>query len=121
MTESDSEQDRPTLRRLFLDALERVNRGRPASAYLLLAILAVTGLSTHVVHILDSPHRMALWLTLNLVFFFVVFVRAVFDCGEILRDYVVNRERAFRETLGDEEFVERMHQHVAHGDWPISR
>ena len=87
---------------------------RPASFYLLLAMLIVTVLGLGIVRVRDNPHQFALYLILLFVFFFVVMARAIMDCMEIWRRSFSERERLYKDTLGDDEFVGRLARSVEH-------
>lgn len=105
-----------TLNEHFGLAWRHARGRRPASSYLLLAILAVALLGVQFVHIRDDPRKFAFFLSLNFIFFFVVLFRALVDFFEIARDHFRERERLFRTTLGDEEFVEQLGRRVAENE-----
>ncbi len=93
-------------------ALTRAHANRPVSAYLLLAVFIVTVLGTQVVHIRDDPMRLAQFLTINLLFFYLVIAWAIVDCGRIFRSYIREREAAFKHTLGEEAFVQQLRENL---------
>ena len=79
------------------------------------AILAVMVLGLRMVSVRDDPKQFALYLTLMLVFFFGVIARAIVDCIEIWRRGFAERERLFKDTLGDDEFVAKLSERVEQG------
>ena len=105
----------PTLGATVSQALHRAHQRRPVSAYLLLAIMIVMALSTQVIHIYEEPARFAFFLSLNFAFFFVVMARAIVECGEILREYLRDREKVFKETLGEDDFVAELERRLPQG------
>ena len=114
MDDPTPRHERPvTLRGYFMKALRESNRRRPASFYLLFAIIAVLILGSQIVYVKDDPKRFALFLSLNFLFFFVIAYRAVVDFVEIMREHFRENETAFRSTLGDEEFVKELGRQVA--------
>ena len=96
-------------------AWRNVSSWRPASFYLLFAILVVMVLGLQMITVRDDPKQFALYLTLMLVFFFVVIARAMVDCVEIWRRGFSERERLFKDTLGDDEFVAKLSERVEQG------
>jgi len=96
-------------------ASRNVSGWRPASFWLLLAILVVMVLGLRMVGVRDDPKQFALYLTLMLVFFFVVIARAIVDCIDIWRRGFSERERLFKDTLGDDEFVAKLSKRVEQG------
>lgn len=101
-----------TLMGYFIKSIRESSRHRPASFYLLFAIIAVLILGSQIVYVKDDPKRFALFLSLNFIFFFVVASRAIVDFFEILRRHFRERDVAFRSTLGEEEFVRELGQSV---------
>lgn len=85
---------------------------RPASFWLLLAILAVVVLGVQIVYARDNPKQFAFYLSLLFVFFLVVIARALWDALEIARDHFRDREAVFRSTLGDSTFVRELGERV---------
>ena len=113
MTSPDKEiRESPTLGSHFRRAFRDMNRRRPISVYLMIAIFAVVLLGSQVVYIWEDPKRLALFLSLNFLFFFVVAYRAIVDFFEIIRGHFREGESVFRDTLGDEEFVKKLGQKV---------
>lgn len=99
--------------RFFGTALRSANKRRPASVYLLFAILLVVLLGVQIVYVWDNPKQFALFLSLNFLFFFVVMFRAIVDFFEILRSHFREQENLFRNTLGEKEFVARLGKRVS--------
>lgn len=94
-------------------AWRRIHAVRPASFYLLLALFIMLPLGTQMINARENPQRFALFLTLHLVFLFVVLVRAVYDLAEIAKDHFQERERLYRTTLGDRDFARELGEHVS--------
>ena len=111
--EGRQNKEQRTLRQHFAASLAKRNRNRPASFYLIFAILAVVLLGSQVVYIKDDPKRFAFFLSLNFVFFLVVVYRALIDSVEILRGHFKERNDLYRATLGDEEFTTKLGRSVA--------
>lgn len=78
------------------------------SFFLLLIVIAVLALSTQLIQVRDNPKRFGFVLILLFVFFFVVILRALVDAIEILRGHFSEREKIYRSTLGDKEFVDEL-------------
>lgn len=89
---------------------------RPASFYLMFAVLAVVLLGGQFVYVKDDPRRFAFFLTLNFVFFFVVMYRAVVDAAEIFRRNMRDRRDLYKDTLGDEVFVSELGRRVSENE-----
>jgi uncharacterized membrane protein len=99
--------------------LRRMYAVRPASFYLLLALFIMLPLGTQMIGSRENPQRFALFVSLHLIFLFVVLVRAVFDIAEIARDHLREREGLFRTTLGDRNFAKELGRQVTkHRDEP---
>lgn len=114
MERDQREQKSPGIAgRLFGGVLRAANKRRTASFYLLFAMLAVVLLGLQIIYVWDNPRQFALFLSLNFVFFFVVMFRAIVDFFEILRNHFREREKVFRSTLGEEEFVARLGRRVS--------
>jgi hypothetical protein len=88
-------------------------RVRPASLYLLLALFIALPLGTQMINAREDPRRFALYITLHLVFLFVVLIRAVYDMAEIARDHLKEREHLYESTLGDREFARQLGEQVS--------
>jgi len=93
-------------------AWRRMNVARPLSFYLLFAILAVVLLGAQIIHVREDPKRYALFLALNFAFFMVIIFLALLDCIGIIKAHFSERERLFRTTLGESEFVDQLRQRV---------
>jgi undecaprenyl pyrophosphate phosphatase UppP len=98
----------------------KANSARPASFYLLIAIVLVLLLALPLARsgkesaqTDKDPRRIALFLTLMFIFIAVVAVRALIDFVEILRRHRKERAQIFRSTLGDQEFVKELGRRVA--------
>lgn len=102
------------MRYYFARAAQTLSGWRPASFYLLLAMLIVTVLGLGIIRVRDDPRQFAQYLILLFVFFFVVIARAIIDCMEIWRRSFSERERLYKDTLGDDEFVGRLARSVEH-------
>jgi hypothetical protein len=104
-----------TLRDHFGAALRR--RRRPTVSLLLMgAIVVVVFFGVQFVYIRDDPKRLAFFLALNFIFFFVVMYRAIVECIEIVREHFKENEQIFRSTLGDEEFTADLGRRVAESE-----
>lgn len=90
-----------------------MNRTRPASAYLLIAIVVVLLLGQQIVYVRSDPRRYAFFLSLVFVFFFAVILRAVIDCIEIAKRHFSEREKLFQTTIGDKDFAAELGRRVA--------
>jgi hypothetical protein len=90
-----------------------MNRARPASAYLLIAIVVVLLLGQQIVYVRSDPRRYAFFLSLLFVFFFVVIFRAVIDCVEIAKRHFSEREKLFQTTIGEKDFAAELGRRVA--------
>ena len=91
----------------------QVRAARPLSFYLLFCIVVVVLLGTQVAYIQNDPKAYAFFLSLNVVFFFLVIFLAVLDVFEIARSHFRERERLFRATLGEKEFVDSLREGMA--------
>lgn len=96
----------------FSRAFREMNRRRPFSIYLMLAMFVVILLGSQVYYIREDPKRFALFLSLNFAFFLVVTYRAIVDFFDILRSHFREKEALFRETLGEPDFVEELGRSV---------
>lgn len=102
-----------------LAAWRRIHRVRPASFYFLLALFIMLPLGTQMVAAREDPKRLAFFVTLHLIFLFVVLVRAVYDLAEIAKAHFTERERLYRTTLGDRDFARELGRQVSrHRDEP---
>lgn len=106
--DENSEHPRPirTLRQHFWNGLATAQRRRPASFYMLLAIPLVLILALGLLESSEDPKRFVLGLSILFIFFGVVLIRAVRDILSLAREHFCGQRRNFRETLGNEEFME---------------
>jgi len=111
--EHDEIKSVKTLGMHFREGLKKANRARPFSFYLLLAIIVVLLLGLQIIHVKENPRQFAFLLSLLFIFFFAVMVRAIVDFGEIAKRHVSKREKLYRTTLGDDEFVSELGRRVA--------
>ncbi len=112
MTENPAENDGKTLGEHFMDAWRRLRGRRPVSFYLLFAMLLAVLLGVQIVYVREDPWRFALFLTLNFVFFMAVIIAALLDGIAIMRRSFRERERLFRNTLGEEQFTQQLREHI---------
>jgi len=91
----------------------RFHAGRTVSLFLLIAIVVVLLLGTQIVHLRDNPRGFALVLILMFVFFFVAMFLAIVEIVDIRRQHFAERERLYRTTLGEEEFVRELRSRVS--------
>lgn len=96
-------------------ALRDAHRQRPASFYFLLAIPLVMLLALHMILFLDNPRRFALILSLMFIFFATVVFRALVDVFEISRKHLTEQRKLFRETLGEDKFIQKLGDRVGRG------
>ena len=94
----------------------RRDRKRPASFYLLCAIVVVLLLGAQIVYVKDDPKHFALFLTLYFIFFFVVIFRAILDGFDIVRSHFRENEQLLSRTFVDDGFAERLGAQVAEKD-----
>ena len=99
----------------FSTALRRTNKARPRSFYLLLAVLAFVMVAPALAKNLQDPYTLFTFVTLNLVFFYLVVVFAIRDFRRIVRSYVVESQDVYRSTLGDRSFAKELGQRVKKG------
>lgn len=111
----DAEEIRPakTLGQYVALEFGRAHRRRPMSFYLLIAMVVALLLGVQVVFFQHDPKRLAFFLTLNFVFFFVVMYRAIRDCFDILRSHFREREGLFSNTIGEPTFSNELGRRVA--------
>ncbi|MBX3180947.1 MAG: hypothetical protein KF886_26665 [Candidatus Hydrogenedentes bacterium] len=64
-------------------------------------ILAVSFFETR-----DDPYRLAFGLSVLFVFLGVVLIRAFLDISALTRQHLAERRQNFKETIGDESFLE---------------
>jgi hypothetical protein len=97
---------------IFLRALKEAHKRRPTSFYLLLVMPLVLLLGVHIYRYRDNPHAFALVLTLQFVFFGIVFLRAVMDIFEIARRKLREERENYGKTLGDQAFLRELGRRV---------
>ncbi|MBI5095580.1 MAG: hypothetical protein HZB26_24495 [Candidatus Hydrogenedentes bacterium] len=101
-----------TLREHFAAAWRRANRRRPISFYLLLAMIAALLMGAPMIWAKNDPKKFALCLSLSFLFFFVIIYRAIIDFLELVRRFFAEREQVYKNTLGAQDFAERLGQRV---------
>ena len=84
------------------------HRRRPASFYLLLTIPIVLLLALHLFESAADPRRLALGLSMLFLFLGVLLIRALLDILVLIRRLVSEYRKSYRETLGDEAFLEAL-------------
>lgn len=89
-----------------------LSRGRPASFYLLLAIIVVMVLGLQIAQYRDDPKRSVFVLCCLFVFFFAVMVFAVLEAGQIVRRHLHDKRELWRSTLGEEQFLAELGKRV---------
>lgn len=97
-----------TLRQHLWQGMVSAQRRRPASFYLLLSIPVVLLLALHLFESVGDPRRLALGLSLLFLFLGVLLIRAILDILSLIRRLVSEHRQSFRETLGDEAFLEEL-------------
>lgn len=90
-----------------------IQKSRPKSFYLLLAIIVVLLLGLQMATLRDSPRQFALVLSLMFIFFGAVMVFAVLEFGEIVRKHLKDRRELFRSTLGEPEFIAELGKKIS--------
>lgn len=90
-----------------------IQKSRPKSFYLLLAIIVVLLLGLQMAALRDSPRQFAFVLSLMFIFFGAVMVFAVLEFGEIVRKHLRERRELFRSTLGEPEFIAELGKKVS--------
>jgi len=90
-----------------------IQKSRPKSFYLLLAIIVVLLLGLQLATLRDNPKQFAIVLSLMFIFFGAVMVFAVLEFGEIVRKHLKDRRELFRTTLGEPEFIAELGRKVS--------
>jgi hypothetical protein len=105
-----SSEPRPvrSLRQHLWQGMVAVHRRRPASFYLLLTIPVVLLLALHLFQSAADPKRLAMGLSLLFLFLGVLLIRALLDILALVRRLVSEHHRSYKETLGDEAFLETL-------------
>jgi len=106
--DDNQEHPRPirTLRQHFWSGLVTAQRRRPASFYMLLTIPIVLILAVGLLEASDNPKRFVFGLSVLFVFLGIVLIRACRDIVALTREHFTGQRRNFRETLGNEEFLD---------------
>ncbi len=97
-----------TLRAVFWRAFVEAHRRRPRSFYLLMATPPVLLLGAHMFDYQDNPLRFAMILGAIVLFLGVLLLQAALDTMQILRQEYQDRRSSYLETLGDNEFLEKL-------------
>ncbi len=105
-----------TLRQHVLAGMRKANSRRPASFYLLLAMIVVLPFGGQIYRIHDDPQRFALLLLVFFVFFFVVIFRAVLDCFDILRAHFRERESLMNTVFSRDDFASDLGRRISQSD-----
>lgn len=110
----DNQNEKPySLWGYFLRSMRSKSGYRPVSFYLLVAMLVVVCLGAPLLRSVGDPSRFAFFLSLYFIFFFVVLIRAIFDFMEIARRHFRERQRVYKDTLGEDAFVSQLSHRVA--------
>lgn len=112
MNDHDEIKKSITLREHFVGALRKAHRWRPSSFYLLLATPVVMLLGAQMIEFRGEPKRFVFVLALLLLFFGIVFVRAIMDIVEILGRRHAEERKGYIETIGDTGFVQELGSRV---------
>lgn len=112
MDDKDEIKKSLTLREHFARGLRKAHQWRPTSFYLLLATPVVMLLGVQMIEFRGEPKRFVLVLALLLLFFGIVFLRAIMDIFEILYRRHAEERKGYIETIGDTEFVEELGSRV---------
>lgn len=97
-----------TLRQHFWNGIVTAQRRRPSSFYLLLSIPVVLILALNLFQSLNDPRRLAFGLSILFIFLGVVLIRACRDIFMLTRELIAEHRQTYRETLGDEAFLEEL-------------
>lgn len=113
MTTSEKEPRPPRgLWAHFKEAFIQAHRRRPLSFYLLLLIPVVLLLGAHMGAYRDAPRRLALLLSLMLVFFWVISAWALDDFIRLYRKHRADKHAVWLETIGDRDFAQELGDRV---------
>lgn len=88
-----------TLGEHIRQGLREAHARRPVSFYMLLSIPVVLVLCVHFFREPENPRRLALGLTVLIVFLGIVGMRAVMDLFEIGRKHWIEHRSSFRELM----------------------
>ena len=110
MSNEQHNEPRPvrTLREHLWHGVATAHGRRPLSFYLLLTIPIVLLLALHLFQTSDDPRRLALGLSLLFLFLGVLLIRALLDILGLVRRLIAEHHRTYKETLGDEAFLEAL-------------
>lgn len=97
-----------TLRQQLWGGIVSAHRRRPISFYLLLSIPVVLVLALNLFQSLQDPKRFAFGLSILFIFLGVVLIRAILDIGSLVRTHLAERRKTFKETIGDDAFLEEL-------------
>jgi uncharacterized membrane protein YesL len=92
----------------FRQGFVEAHKRRPHSFYLLLLIPVVLLLGIHMSEYRESPFRFASLLTLMLVFFLILAIRACNDLFMLYRKHRSDRRTIYLDTIGNRDFVEKL-------------
>lgn len=108
--EEKQEHPRPirTLRQHFWRGTVDAHRRRPVSFYMLLSIPVVLLLALGFFQTPGDPRRFAFGLAILFIFLGVVLIRACHDILALTRELLSERRQSYKETLGDEAFLESL-------------
>jgi hypothetical protein len=113
MHSDDSQDERPdTIRSSIWEALRAAHRRRPISFYLLLSFPIILLLGLTMIRFIGQPKMFAMVLGLLFLFCGAVLLGALADLFDILRRGLADRKRDFRETLGEDTFVQTLGKRV---------
>ncbi len=97
---------------IFRKALRATLSHWPLSFYLLLLIPLAMVFAVPAFYTKENPEKFALHLALLFVFLFVVVIRAFVDVLEVARRVFSEKQRVFRKTIGEDEFVHELGRRV---------
>lgn len=98
----------------FRHGFVEAHRRRPQSFYLLLLVPVVLLLGIHISDYRESPLRFATLLTLILVFFLVIAIRAFNDIFMLIRKHRSDKRAIYLDTIGNRDFVEKLGKRIQH-------
>lgn len=114
----DSEQERPreryprTLWMYLREGMVAAHKRRPVSFYLLLAMPAPLLLAVGLLDDRENVQQFTLGLCLLFACFGAIMIRAVSDLFDITRRHLRANKSSFRDTLGDEQFINALGSRV---------
>jgi uncharacterized membrane protein YesL len=98
----------------FRHGFVEAHKRRPQSFYLLLLVPVVLLLGIHISDYRESPLRFATLLTLMLVFFLVIAIRACNDIFLLYRRHRSDKRAIYLDTIGNRDFVEKLGKRIHH-------